>query len=193
MNFIDIAHAETTEGEIQTTASHEGTSTDAGVLASLGINGQLFGFQLLNFAIVAGILWFLILKPLTQKMAERAELIDASIANAKKMEEKLAHAERAYQERVDDAKAEAGRIVEKAAVDSKVLADSMKADAKTEIEGLVDQAKKNIRSEKAEAIENIKAEAAEMIGAALEKILGDKMDATKDKKLIEDAVKKMGE
>lgn len=192
MNFIDIAHAET-EVHAEVATAHAETGAEQGILGSLGINGQLFGFQLLNFAIVASILWFLILKPLTKKMAERAELIDSSIASAKKMEEKLAHAERAYQERVDDAKAEADRILEKANVDSKVVADTMKADAKKEIENLVEQAKKHIRTEKAEALEKIKFEASEMIGTALEKILGDRMDTTKDKKMIEEAIKKMGE
>ncbi|MEK9158891.1 MAG: ATP synthase F0 subunit B, partial [Patescibacteria group bacterium] len=55
-----------------------------GLLASLGINLPLFIFQLINFAIVAVILWFLILKPLTKKLAERQKMIDDSISNAER-------------------------------------------------------------------------------------------------------------
>ena len=66
--------------ENETTTEVQSTSP----LASLGINPTLFVFQLINFAIVATIIWYLILKPLTKKMTERAKLIDESLDNAKK-------------------------------------------------------------------------------------------------------------
>ena len=62
---MDIVHAE------ETTTNTTEPAGDGGVAASLGINGTLFVFQLINFAIVASIIWFLILKPLTKKMTER--------------------------------------------------------------------------------------------------------------------------
>ncbi|MCX6778657.1 MAG: ATP synthase F0 subunit B, partial [Candidatus Magasanikbacteria bacterium] len=78
MNFIEIAHASEAPTELTETTEQSG-----GVLGSLGINGQLFVFQLINFILVAAILWFLILKPLTKKMAERKKIIDESLDNVK--------------------------------------------------------------------------------------------------------------
>ena len=76
--------------------THESTTEipqDAGVLASLGINGQLFVFQLINFAIVVLVLWFLILKPLSKKLEERKKLIDDSLDKAKEIETNLGMSE----------------------------------------------------------------------------------------------------
>ena len=72
------------------TAYMEERLSDKGTLSSLGINGTLFIFQLINFAIVALILWYLILKPITKKMSERQKMIDDGIDNAKKIEDNIA-------------------------------------------------------------------------------------------------------
>ena len=63
---------------VQTEVTHEAAAEES-VAASLGLNTQLFGFQLLNFAVVGLIVWFLILKPLTKKMAERQQIINESL------------------------------------------------------------------------------------------------------------------
>ena len=59
---------------------------DTSVAASLGLNTQLFVFQLINFEIVGAIVWFMILKPLISRMDERKKLVDESIDNAKEIE-----------------------------------------------------------------------------------------------------------
>ena len=105
MFFIDIVHASSEA------ASAAAEGAQEGLLASLGINVTLFLFQLANFIVVALILWFLILKPLTKKMAERQAIIDQSLENAKKVEENLHKSERKYQERVDLSKVEANKIL----------------------------------------------------------------------------------
>ena len=161
-----------------TTETVEETTADAGVLASLGLNGQQFTYQLINFAVVAVIIWYLILKPLTKKLSERQKMIDDSIENSKKVQENLTKAERDYQKKIDDAKA-------------KKLGADLKDQAKKEIENLVVQAKRNIQIEQQEMVVKLKGETANLIIAALEKILEEKMDDKKDKQLIENAIKKL--
>lgn len=181
--FTNIAYA--TE-----TATHE-TSSEEGVLASLGINGTLFAFQFVNFALVVLILWFLILKPLTKKMAERQKMIDDSIDNAKKIETNLGMSEKKYQEKIDQAKVDANKIIEKAQVESVAVAEATKEKTKKDIEVLVEQARKNIKSERDESVNEIKAQTASLIVAATEKILGTKVDVASDNKIIEEAIKNM--
>ena len=118
------------------------------VAASLGLNVQLFVFQLINFAIVVVIIWFLILKPLTKKLEERKKVVDDSLDKAKEIDASLQMAEQKFQERIDDAKAEANKIVEKAQEEAEKAGASMKVKAKKEIELVVDQAKLNIQIEK---------------------------------------------
>lgn len=161
---------------------------DAGILASLGINAQSLIFQFINFAVVAVIIWYLILKPLTKKMAERQQIIDESLTNAKKVEENLQKSEQKYQERIDQAKVEANKILERTTVEAEQLNVQMKEKAKKEIELLVDQAKRNIKIEKDEMVGELKKQTADLIVMALEKILSEKVDTKKDKELIEEMV-----
>lgn len=175
----------------ETETTHEATPANESVAASLGLNGQLFIFQLINFAIVAVIIWFLILKPLTKKLEERKKIIDDGLDKAKEIDSNLQMAEQKFQERIDDAKAESNKIVEMAQDEAEKAGTNMKIKAKKEIELVVDQAKRNIQIEKEEVMTGIKAETANLVVAAVEKILGDKLDGKKDKELIEETLKKI--
>ena len=181
---MKIAYAQETE---PTTAA----PADAGVLASLGINGVQFGEQLINFALIAVVLWFLILKPLTKKMTERAKLIDDSIEKAKRVEENLQKSEQKYQERVDAAKVEANKIVERAGAEATAAGEALKAKTKKEIETAVEAAKRQIVSEREGMVSELKSEVGELVAAALEKLIGEKLTAGKDKQIVEEMMKKM--
>ncbi|OIO19569.1 MAG: ATP synthase F0 subunit B [Candidatus Magasanikbacteria bacterium CG_4_10_14_0_8_um_filter_32_14] len=159
--------------------------------ASLGLNTQLFVFQLVNFIIVAIILWFLILKPLTKKLEERKKMIDESIDNAKEIETNLALGEKEYQDKLKEAKGEANKVIEKAHSEGKQLGEDMKNKAKTDVEAIVTQAKKSIQTEKVQMMEEIRQESATLIVSVLEKILNEKMDGKIDKKIIEDSLKEL--
>ncbi len=180
--FIGIAYA--SEKVVESAA-------EEGVLASLGINGTLFIFQLINFAVVVVILWFLILKPLTKKMSERQKMIDDSIDNAKKIETNLGMSERKYQEKIDQAKVDANKFLAKAQEESLQTAEAMKEKTGKEIGQLVEQARKNIKTERDESINEIKEWAADLIVSATEKILSAKIDKEKDAKIINEAVKSL--
>jgi len=185
MKLIDIANASTEAVEHAT----ETTEVAEGLLASLGINGTLFVFQLINFAVVVLILWFLVLKPLTKKMGERQEKIEESLKNAERVEENLRKSEAKYQEKIDEAKAEAAKIMEKTQTEAKEMGENMKNKSKEEIELLIVQVKKNIEIEKKEMITQIKTVAGELVVAAMEKVLEEKIDDKKDKEMILRSVK----
>jgi F-type H+-transporting ATPase subunit b len=187
MNFVSIAHAQEEELKTETgTTEHEG-----GVAASLGLNAGIFVSQLINFALIAAIIWLLILKPLTKKMAERQKMIDQSLDNAKKIEENLRISDEKYKEKIAAAKVESNAIMAKATKAAEDAAGQLKEKAKQEIEGLIEQAKRNIKQEREEMVVSIKKETAELVVAVAQKILGEKIDPTKDAALISDAVKKL--
>ncbi len=178
-------HAETVNTEV----GHAVVSTDGGILASLGINSSLFLFQLLNFALVAGIVWFLILKPLTKKMEERKNLIDESLDRAKEIETNFKMSEVKFQESLDRAKEESNGIIAQAKKEAEIMGEKMKEKTKDEIEALVLQAKKKIDSDKVSMQAELRKETVEIVVTAMEKILGEKMDDKKDKKFVEDILK----
>ncbi len=187
MNLVNIAYA-SEEATIEHTTESAGNES---VAASLGLNGQLFAFQLLNFAIVAAIVWFLILKPLTSKLEERKKIIDESLDKAKEVEANLVMSNQKFQEKMEEAKAEYNKILERAGADGERLTADMKAKAKTEIENLVEQARGKIKDEKEEVMRGIKVETANLVVAAVEKILEEKLDEKKDILLIQNSLKKL--
>jgi len=160
-------------------------------LGNLGINGTLFVFQAINFALVALILWHLILKPLTNKMTERQKLIDESIDQAKRIQENLLKSEKEYQARIDQAKVDANKIIEKATVAAEESANELRINAKVEIEKLVSQARANIKVEKETMKKEVLEETSNLIILALEKILSEKMNSEKDSNFIESVIGKL--
>ncbi len=185
MQFIEIAHAE------EATLTSETAVADQGLLASLGINTSTFIWQTVNFLLIMVVLWFLILKPLTKKMAERQKMIDDSLENAKRVQENLIKSESQYQARIDEAKVEANKIIEKATNEAIQSGDQMRAKAKDEIEGLVEQAKKNIRIEKEDMVADLKKETVDLVVTVVEKVLAEKMNSAKDAEMISEMVAKI--
>lgn len=188
---VDTAHVEVVDTHA-TVDTHGVSAGDESVAASLGLNGQLFAFQLLNFAIVAAIVWFLILKPLTKTLEERKKIIDESLDKAKEVDSNLQMAELKFQERIDDAKSEASKVIAKAQEEGVELTEKMKGKAQKEIELVVDQAKRNIKIEKEEMMAGLREETANLVVAAVEKILEEKLDEKKDANLIKGTISKLG-
>lgn len=186
--LVETTAVEATDTHVEVTNRGASTANES-LAASLGLNAQLFGFQLLNFAIVAGIVWFLILKPLTKTLEERKKIIDKSIDNVKKVETNLQMSEVKFQEKLDEAKVEANKIIEKSHGEAEKLSVDMKEKAKKEIELLIAQAKKNIQIEKDDVMSEIKKETANLIVSAVEKIINEKLDDKKDKALIEETIR----
>lgn len=178
----------------ETTEIHEGTVVEAGqdsVAASLGLNVNLFAFQLINFAIVGTIIWFMILKPLVAKMEERKKMVDESVDNAKRIESNIQISEQKFQEKIDEAKVEANQVIARAQENASSLAGKMRDKAEADVQELIKQAKEKISEEKDKMTKELRAETGALVVAAVEKILGNKIDEKTDKKLIEDALKRL--
>ena len=77
------------------------------LISTFHLDLKLIIAQLVNFLIVAGILWFFALKPIMKIMKERTEKIEKGLKDAKSFEEKLAQAERDRLKTLSVAKKEA--------------------------------------------------------------------------------------
>ncbi|MFA4831076.1 MAG: F0F1 ATP synthase subunit B [Patescibacteria group bacterium] len=174
----------TTEATLQ-----EGKSES--IAASLGLNLNLFIFQLINFAIVAAIVWWLILKPLVKKMQERQEMVEKSVEDAKRIEANLQTSEAKFQEKIDEGKVEANKIIAKAGEEAEVQGEKLREKARADVEQLIKQAKVKIGEEKEKMTVELRRETGELVIAALEKVLDKTMDKEKDRELVEEVLKKL--
>jgi len=145
--------------------------------------------QTVNFAIVFSVLYWFAFKPLSKAMNERAEKIAKSLADAEKVEEKLAETEAGYNREMAEAKKQANLILEKANEQADVKKSEMVARAKEEIGQIINQEKQKIQAEKAKTLKEIKKEVAELVVLSVEKILDKKIDKKEDLEIIKKIMK----
>lgn len=177
------------ESNLQNTT--EISQNNESVFASLGLDAHLFVFQLINFAIVFLVLWFIVLKPLVKMLEQRKNVIDESLDKAKEAETNYMMSEQKYRELVDNGKRDAAKVIEQAHTEAKKLGAEMKVTAKNEIETLVTDAKKHIEEEKDAAMQSVREESASLIALAVEKVVHEKLTSGQDEKMIEDTLREM--
>jgi len=159
------------------------------LIETFHIDVKLIIAQMINFAIVFSVLYWFAFKPLSKVMAERTSKIEKGLADAQKVEEKLAETEREFNKALVQAKKQANQILEKAAVDAEAGKRQMTAKAKEEIGAIINREKQKMQAEKAVTLKEIKKEVADLVIAAVEKVLGEKMDEKKDREMIKKIIK----
>ncbi len=147
--------------------------------------------QLVNFAIVAVVLWYFALKPLIKVMQERTKTIEKSLNDAKKIEDRLVKTEAEKRQILEATRKEAANILEEA---NKKAEDNRKesvSKAKEEIEKLVEKGKYQLVADREKMLSDVKAQVADLVVDATKKVLGEALTKDVDKKVVEDAIKKI--
>lgn len=159
------------------------------LIETFHIDAKLLLAQVINFTIVFAVLYWFAFKPLAGVMKERSEKIAKGLADAEKIEKKLAETKAEFDKTVSQAKKQANEILEKAAAEAEEKRSRTISKAKEEIGAIISQEKQKMQSEKAATLKEIKKEMADLVVASVEKILGEKMDAKKDKEIIKKIIK----
>jgi F-type H+-transporting ATPase subunit b len=154
------------------------------LIETFHIDAKLIIAQMINFAIVFGVLYFFALKPLAKIMQDRTNKIEKGLEDAKKVEAELENAKQGYEQAIADAKKEANELMEKANVAAEAKKKDMVNKAKEEIGQVINQEKAKMQEEKAETLREIREEIAGLVVAAVEKVLEEKLDTKKDHELI---------
>jgi len=145
--------------------------------------------QMINFAIVFGVLYWFAFKPLAKVMAERSGKIEKSLLDAKKIEEKLSQTKEEFNKTMSLAKKQANSILEKAAAQADARKQETIVRAKEEIGQIINQEKQKMQVEKAQTLKEIKKEVADLVVSSVAKVLGEKVDIKKDKEIIKKIIK----
>lgn len=163
----------------------------ANFISTLGINGKLFVAQLVNFSVIAFVLWKWAWKPLVKLMDDRSAKIEKSLDDAKRIEEELKKTHEKREQILLESKKEAKSIMEAATKNADALRAEMTAKARSETEKIVADAKLSIAHEKEQMLTEVKTYVADLVVMASEKVLQEKIDSKKDKELVEAAIKKL--
>jgi F-type H+-transporting ATPase subunit b len=95
-------------------AAAEGGGLIGGTAEKFGVLPQLFISQVISFCVVAFLLHRFAYKPILAVLEERRKRIAESLANAEKIKQQLAEAEAAYRKRIQEADADARRLIDEA-------------------------------------------------------------------------------
>lgn len=159
------------------------------LIETFHIDWRLLVAQIVNFAIVFAVLYWLAFKPLARVMSERTDKISKGLDDAKKVEAKLALAQQEFNNTMVEAKRQANVLMEKAAQEAESNKQAMITRAKEEIGNIINQEKQKIQADKASVLKEIKKEIADLVIASVEKILGEKIDEKKDMEMIKKMIK----
>lgn len=153
------------------------------ILGKLGINGKILLAQAVNFFLLMYVLKRFLYKPLLDIMKKREARIKEGLANAEKVQAKLASLEEQTQKTIASANQKANKILETAHREGESHKAYLTREAVNEIARLRDEAKTELKLEKEKLSREVRAEAAELIINATRKLIKAKI-TTQDKKML---------
>ncbi len=140
----------------------------------------------LNFALFLAILWVFALRPVSKMLDERRARIEQGLRDAEQAREDRERADTERQAALTEARREANEIVNRA---QKVAQDTRDADiaaTREELERLRVRAAADIEAEKQRAMTDLRAEVANLALEAAGKVVGESMDDTRQRRLVEE-------
>lgn len=159
------------------------------LINALGLNVKILLAQLVNFAVILFVLYKFAYNPILKMLDERRDKIEEGIKNAEDAEAKLAKIEMQQKEALADARKEAQKIIAAAEDVAKKNKEDILNEAKKQSQEILAKAEKNIEQEKNKMMEDAKKELSELVSLATEKVVGEKVDAAKDKEIINSVIR----
>lgn len=163
------------------------------LISKLGLDWKLLLAQIIDFLILLWILKKYAYKPILGMLEKRRKTIEKGMADAKTIEERLAALEQEKGKVLAGAQAQAHAIVETASKDAAAYSAKSRDEAKAETAAIIADAKKDVERMKDGIVADAKAEIADLVVSSTEKIIRVKLNATSEKELISDALRRAKE
>lgn len=156
------------------------------------LDTQLIIAQVVNFAIVAIVLWWAAVKPLLRVMTERTKTIEDGLAHAEQAQVRLEQAGAAYESALEQARREADNLLAAAGAKAEQERTATMAKTKREVERIVKTGKEQLATEKVNMISSAQRELLDLVLAVVHQVLGEGMSKDIDRKVIDRALRSFG-
>lgn len=167
--------------------SHFAESTSG--IAALGIDWKAFIIQLITFLLAFWILKRYAFGPITKYMNERRQTIEAGVKLGEQMRQERAALEAKVSAELARARKQADQIVADAQDNGRQLVRDAEAKANEKAGYILAEARDRTEQDVARARKQLEAELINLVADATEAIIDEKVDAAKDAKLIDKALK----
>jgi F-type H+-transporting ATPase subunit b len=161
----------------------------SGGLSALGLNWQSFLFQLITFVIVLVLLRKFVYKKLIQTLEDRRQPVEDSITQAAETAKKLQDAEKTVSGMLAEARKQADEVVSATHKEATQMLADAEQKATRRAEHIIEEAKAQMDIELEKARKALKQDTAVLVAKATESIIGEKLDAVRDERLIGAALK----
>jgi len=156
-------------------------------MEGLGINGQLFIAQLLNFGIIFVLLVWLLKKPLARILAERSDKIEQSLKEAEQIKAELAKIESTKTALVTEAKRRSEEMVQKGQEVAAAIEKKANTEAKVQAEAILERTKAEVTAQKEQLLGQLEGEIKTLVTQSITKTLSE-LSADEQQKLVEASI-----
>ena len=141
------------------------------ITREFGINGRILFAQVINFGIVAFLLWKFAFKPVISTLDERQKKISDGLQYAEQARIELAEAEKRQAAIIRDANQEAQKIIGEAHEIAKSNSEKTAQETASRAEAIMAKAEQAVTQERQNMLTEIRKEAAELVVQTTAKIL----------------------
>lgn len=170
-------------------ASEAEAGASQGLFQALGIDVKLLVLQGIAFLILVGLFGKYVYPVLIRAIDKRQEQIEAGTKASEEAQKRANEAEAAVEKQMKEARKQADDIVATAHKEAGDMVAQAEKRAETKAEHIVAEAKASLENDVTAARTALRKETTQLVAAATEKIIGEKLDTTKDSILIERALK----
>jgi F-type H+-transporting ATPase subunit b len=161
------------------------------LFGSFGVDGPHLLIQLINFSILAFILYRFAIKPALGQMEERNRLIEKGLADAQAATQRLADAQKASDAKLNAASDEAAKMLAEARNAAKAAVEAAKAEATAAQTEVIAKAKAAIEADRVKMMNEVRGEVSRLVVETAAKVLEQNLDDATRGRLNEAAVKQL--
>jgi len=162
-------------------------------LEALGINLGYLVSQIVNFTLLAVLLYFVAYKPILRMLDERSARIKKGLDDAEQASRRAAEIEQEFEQRMSEARKEGQEIIAQATQMSEKARQEILETAREESRAQIEKAKEEIARERDLAMADLRQQVADLSLAISEKVIGETLDEERQRRLIADFLKQTEE
>ncbi|MCX6013237.1 MAG: F0F1 ATP synthase subunit B [Chloroflexi bacterium] len=155
------------------------------LFGSLGIEASVLLVQIVNFALLFGLLYLAAYKPIMRLLDERSKKIKEGLEQAETIKTQAAAADEAVRMKLEEAGKEGESRIARASKAGEEIKTQAQVEAKKEAEALVARALVEIQQERDEAVAELRKEFADLTVLAAEKVVERTLDKKGQREIIQ--------
>jgi F-type H+-transporting ATPase subunit b len=153
-------------------------------LEALGLNLGYLISQIVNFTLLAVLLYFVAYKPVLRMLDERSAKIQEGLQDAEVASKRAAEMEQEYEKRIAEARRDGQEIVAQATQMSEKARQDILEQAREEARAQVERAREEISREREQAMTELRQQVADLSLMISEKVLAETLDEDRQRQLI---------